>query len=202
MRILPLLLLPVVATLVSVFSGMGEVVFISDISETVVSILNPAVSIALVVTSGILISNLTIGFEEDSNISSLYASLPISGRNKFKSGVAKFVTLYFLLPVFALCGFIVALKSSSADVFYNFIFVFIFIQLANTVILRLEKDLPFSKPPSKFGGASKYSRLFISLLSGVLLVAAQIFIFRNFMFFIISIFVILSIIVLINKIPE
>lgn len=202
LRMVPVLFLPVVAALVTVFSGMGEVVFISDISETAVLILNPAVSMALVISSGILLSNLAVGFEEDSNISSLYASLPISGRNRFKNGVRKFITLYFLLPLFALCGIIVAFKSSSADVFYNFVFVFMFIQLVNTLTARLEKDLPFSKPPSKFGGASKYSRLFISLLSGILLIAAQIFIFRNFIFFIISIFVILSITVLINKIPE
>ncbi len=202
LRMVPVLILPVIAALVTVFSGMGEVVFISDISETAVRILNPAVTMALVISSRIIFSVISTGFEDDSGIKSLYASLPIESMSKFKAGISKFINLYFLTPVFILCGAVTAFKSPSPDVVYNLIFVFMFIVLVNSVFTRFGSGLPFSMPPSRTGGAAKYTQMFISLLLGALLIALQVIVFSNFIFFIIAIFVILLLIVLLNKFSE
>lgn len=200
LRLIPLLLLPLVATVITVFSGMNEMLFLSIMTNTSLLVLSPAISMTFIISSRILLSNLAIGFDEDENISSLYAALPVKSRYAFNNGVSKFIYINFLLPVLFLCSVIIAFKIQSVDIVFNFLYIFLFIVLINTVFAKLDRHFPFSVPPSKFNNASKYLQLLFSLLLGIVFILSQIFIFANFIFFIITIFVILLIIVFLNKI--
>ncbi len=197
-RLIPLLFLPIVATAITVFSGMNEMLFLSIMTNTSLLVISPAISMTFIVSSRILLSNLVIGFDEDENISSLYASLPVKSRYAFNNGLLKFVYIYFIIPVLLLCGIIIALKIQSVDIVFNFLYIFLFIVLINTIFAKLDKHFPFSVPVSKFNNSSKYLQILVSLLLGIVFIISQVFVFANFIFFIITIFVILLIIVFLN----
>lgn len=199
-RLMPVLILPIVATAITVLSGMNQMLFISVMTGTGPFVLSPAISMTFIVSSRILLTNLVIGFDEDENITSLYKSLPVKSIFDFKNGILKFVYVYFVIPVLILCGIIITIKIQSADVFYNLLYIFLFIVLMNTLFAKLDKHFPFSIPVSKFNNSSKYLQILISLLIGIMFVVSQIFVFVNFMFFIITIFVILLMILFLNKI--
>lgn len=200
LRLIPLLLLPIVATIITVFSGMNEMLFLSIMTNTSLLVLSPAISMTFIISSRILLSNLVIGFDEDENISSLYAALPVNSRYVFNNGSLKYIYINFLFPVLFLCSAIIMFKVQSVDIVFNFLYIFLFIVLINTVFAKFERHFPFSVPPSKFNNTSKYLQLLISIMLGIVFILSQIFIFANFIFFIITIFVILLIIVFINKI--
>ncbi|MFA7359539.1 MAG: hypothetical protein WC139_00735 [Candidatus Kapaibacterium sp.] len=199
-RLIPLLFLPIVATVITVFSGLNEILFLSIMTNTSLLVISPAISMTFIVSSRILLTNLVIGFDEDENISSLYSSLPVKSRYAFNNGIIKFVYFYFIIPVLFLCGLIITFKIQSVDIVFNFLYIFFFIVLINTVFAKLYKLLPFSVPVSKFNNSSKYLQILVSILLGIVFIISQIFIFANFIFFIIAIFVILLIIVFLNKI--
>lgn len=201
-RLIPLLFLPVVATIINVFSGMNEILLLSIMPDSSLLILNPAVSMTLIISSKILFTSLKTGFDEDENIVSLYSSLPIRSRFNFQIGVVKFINYYFTIPLVILCGTVILFKVQNIDVIYNLIFVLLFIMLVNIVTARLDSVLPFSASVSKFGSSSRYIQILVAMLIGIVFVVSQIIVFMNFIFFIIAIFVILLLIVLLNKTTE
>lgn len=202
-RLVPVLFLPLIATAVTVFSGVDEMLIMPGINESVqggILILSPAITLTLLISARLLFANLIIGFEGDENTDSLYASLPIKSRFEFQKGVLKFVSLYMIIPLIIVCCGLVMIKIPSADVAVNFLYVLLFILLFNSLFARFEKHYPFSVPVSRFNNSTKYVQLLIAIALGIVLTLTQVFVFKNFIFFITAIFVILVLIILLNKI--
>ncbi len=202
-RIVPVLFLPVIATLVTVFSGVDEMLImpgLNGLGKTGLIILSPAITLTLLISARLLYTNMIIGFEGDENVNSLYTSLPITSKFIFQKGILKFVSVYLTVPLIIVCCAIVLLRMPSIDIVANFVYILLFIILFNTLFARFDKDFPFSVPVSKFNNSTKYLQLLLAIILGIVLLITQIFVFKNFIFFITAIFVILLLIVLLNKI--
>lgn len=202
LRLIPVLLLPVIATAIAVFSDVNEMLIISGLdklSPYEVYVLSPSITITLIMAARLLYSNTKISFEEDDNIQALYSVLPVKSRYEFLKGVNKFVNLNLILPVSLLCMLIVLLRIQHFDILLNFLYLFAFVSLASTLLMRYDKIFPFTVQSTKFNNSTKYLHLFGAILMGIILIASQIFIFKNIMFIITAIFVILAVKVLLNK---
>lgn len=202
LRLMPVLLLPVIASAISVFSDTSEMLIISGLdklSPYEIYVLSPSITLALIMAARLVYSSTKIAFDEDENVQSLFDVLPVENRYKFLKGVNKFVTLYLVLPVSVLCLGIVLFRFMHYDILLNYIYLFVFISLYNSLSMRYDKVYPFTVPATKFNNSTKYLNLFAAILLGVVLVASQIFVFKNIIFFITAIFVILAVKVLLNK---
>jgi hypothetical protein len=173
---------------------------LNELGKNGIMILSPAITLTLLISSRLLYTNIVIGFEGDGNVNSLYSSLPIASKFVFKKGILKFVSIYLTMPLIIVCCTIVLLRITSIDIVANFVYVLLFIILFNTFFARFDKSFPFSIPVSKFNNSTKYLQLLLAIILGIVLIFTQIFVFKNFIFFITSIFVILLLIVLLNKI--
>ncbi|MEI7484311.1 MAG: hypothetical protein WCK13_06330 [Ignavibacteriota bacterium] len=203
LRLVPVLLLPVIATGIAVFSDGHEMLIISGLdklSPYEIYALSPSITLTIIMAANLVYSSTKISFEEDENIQSLFAVLPVENRLKFLKGVNKFVSLYLVFPVSVLCLGLVLFTFPHYDVLLNFVYLFAFISLFNTVSMKFDKVYPFTVPATKFNNSTKYFNLLGAILLGIVLVASQIFVFKNILFFITAIFVILAVKVLLNKI--
>ena len=203
LRLVPVLLLPVIATGIAVFSDVHEMLIISGLdklSPYEIYALSPSITLTIIMAANLVYSSTKISFEEDENIQSLFAVLPVENRLKFLKGVNKFVSLYLVFPVSVLCLGLVLFTFPHYDVLLNFVYLFAFISLFNTVSMKFDKVYPFTVPATKFNNSTKYFNLLGAILLGIVLVASQIFVFKNILFFITAIFVILAVKVLLNKI--
>jgi len=203
LRLIPVLLLPLIATAIAVFSDDKDMLIISGLnklSDFEVYVLNPSITITLIMAARLVYSNTKISFEGDENVQSMYSLLPISGKFNLLNGVSKFVNLYLILPVSLLTLGLVLFRIQSVDVFVNYLYLFAFVSLANTLFMRYDNVYPFSVHSTKFNNSTKYFQLLWAVLLGVVLIASQIFLFKNIIFIITAIFVILAVKVLLNKI--
>ncbi len=202
LRLMPVLLLPVIATAIAVFGDANEMLIISGLdklSPYEIYVLNPSITLALIMAARLVYSSTKIAFDDDENVQSMFDVLPVENRFKFLKGVNKFVSLYLVLPVSVICLGLVLFRFMHLDIFLNFIYLFSFISLYNTVSMKLDKVYPFTVPATKFNSSTKYLNVFLAILLGIVLVASQIFVFKNIIFFITAIFVILVVKVLLNK---
>jgi hypothetical protein len=173
---------------------------LDKLSPYEIYVLSPSITLTIIMAARLVYSSTKISFEEDENIRSLFAVLPVENRFKFLKGVNKFVSLYLLFPVSVLCLGLVLFRFPHYDVLLNFVYVFAFISLFNTLSMKFDKVYPFTVPATKFNNSTKYFNLLGAILLGIVLVASQIFVFKNILFFITAIFVILAVKVLLNKI--
>jgi hypothetical protein len=203
LRLMPVLLLPLVATAIAVFSDAEDMLIISGLnklSAAEVYVLNPSITITLIMVARLVYSNTKIAFEGDENVQSMYSLLPIASKFSFLKGVNKFVSLYLILPVSLISLGLVLYRIQSVDIFINYLYLFSFISLANTLFMRYDKLFPFTVQSTKFNNSTKYFQLLWAILLGLALIASQIFLFKNIIFIITAIFVILAVKVLLNKI--
>lgn len=203
LRLMPVLLLPLVATAIAVFSDAQDMLIISGLnklSEAEVYVLNPSITITLIMVARLVYSNTKIAFEGDENVQSMYSLLPIASKFSFLKGVNKFVNLYLILPVSLISLGLVLYRIQSVDILINYLYLFAFISLANTLFMRYDKLFPFTVQSTKFNNSTKYFQLLWAVLLGLVLIASQIFLFKNIIFIITAIFVILAVKVLLNKI--
>jgi hypothetical protein len=203
LRLMPVLLLPVIATAIAIFSDVNEMLIISGLhklSPYEIYVLSPSITLTLIMAARLVYSSTKISFDDDENVQSLFAVLPVENRFKFLKGVNKFVSLYLVFPVSVLCLGLVLFRFPHYDVLLNFVYVFAFISLYNTLSMKFDKVFPFTLPATKFNNSTKYFNLLGAILLGIILVASQIFVFKNILFFITAIFVILAVKVLLNKI--
>lgn len=203
LRLMPVLLLPVIATAIAMFSDVNEMLIISGLeklSPYEIYVLSPSITLAIIMAARLVYSSTKISFEEDENVQSLFEVMPVENRFKFLKGVNKFVSLYLVFPVSVLCLGLVLFRFPHYDVILNFVYVFAFISFFNTLTMKFDKVYPFTVPATKFNNSTKYFNLLGAILLGIVLVASQIFVFKNILFFITAIFVILAVKVLLNKI--
>jgi hypothetical protein len=203
LRLMPVLLLPLVATAIAVFSDAEDMLIISGLnklSNLEVYVLNPSITITLIMVARLVYSNTKIAFEGDENVQSLYSVLPVTSKFNFLKGVNKFVSLYLILPVSLISLGLVLYRIQSVDILINYIYLFVYISLANTLFMRYDKLFPFTVQSTKFNNSTKYFQLLWAILLGLVLIASQIFLFKNIIFIITAIFVILAVKVLLNKI--
>lgn len=203
LRLMPVLLLPVIATAIAMFSDVSEMLIISGLdklSPYEIYVLSPSITLTIIMAARLVYSGTKISFDEDENVQSLFSVLPVENRFKFLKGVNKFVSLYLVLPVSVLCLGLVLFRFPHYDVFLNFIYLYAFISLYNTLSMKFDRVYPFTVPATKFNNSTKYLNLLGAILLGIVLVASQIIVFKNILFFITAIFVILAVKVLLNKI--
>ena len=201
-RLIPVFLLPLIATAISVFSDVNEMLIISGmdkLSAYEIYVLSPSITITLIMVSRLVYSNTKISLGEDDSIQSLYSVLPIGNKYNFMKGVSKFVNLYLMLPVSIICLGLVLIRFQNYDVFVNFIYLYAFISLVNTLSMRYDKIYPFTVQSTKYNNSTKYIQLFGAILLGIGFIVSQIFLFKNIIFIITAIFVILGLKVLLNK---
>ena len=165
-----------------------------------VYVLSPSITITLIMAARLVYSNTKIAFEDDESIQSLYSVLPLGSKFNFLKGVNKFVNLYLIFPVMIVCLVLVLFRFPHFDVLMNFFYLYSYLSLADTLYMRFDKIFPFTVQSTKFNNSTKYIQLFGAILLGIVLIASQIFLFKNIIFLIIAIFVILGVKVLLNKI--
>jgi hypothetical protein len=193
----------VIATAIAMFSDVHEMLIISGLdklSPSEIYVLSPSITLTLIMAARLVYSSTKISFDDDENIQSLFEVLPVENRFKFLKGVSKFVSLYLVFPVSVLCVGLVLYRFPHVDVIYNFVYVYAFVSLYNTLSMKFDKVFPFTIPATKFNNSTKYFNLLGAILLGIVLVASQIFVFKNIIFLITAIFVILAVKVFLNKI--
>jgi hypothetical protein len=203
LRLIPVLLLPLIATAIAVFSDVNDLLIISGLDKLSVYevyVLSPSITITMIMAARLVYSNTKIAFEEDENVQSLYSVFPLESKFNFLKGVNKFVNLYLIFPVMFICLALVLFRLQNVDVLLNFFYLYSYLSLADTLYLRYDKIYPFTMQSTKFNNSTKYIHLFGAILLGIVLIASQIFLFKNIIFLITAIFVILVVKVLLNKI--
>lgn len=203
LRLMPVLLLPVIAVAIAVFGDVNEMLIVSGLikeSPYEVYVLSPSITLTLIMAARLVYSSTKISFDEDENVISVFNVLPLDSRFNFLKGVNKFVSFNLIIPVALLCLGLVLFRLPHYDVVLNFLYIYVFVSLYNAVSMKFDKVYPFTVPATKFNNSTKYFNLLGAILLGIVLVASQIFVFKHIIFFITAIFVILAVKVLLNKI--
>lgn len=206
MRIFPLLILPVLFTIVIILTNQGNIFFTyaqsSEIFETEIRVLNPSITLILLLSSRLLMMNLLYSEEGSINIVEFYQSLPIWSNKLFWMGVIAFVSVFLLIPIFILLSICLSFVAEQTAVVANMFFVFSFIIFLNSLNLINTKTLPFSISYSRYSSLTRLGGVIFTLLIGVVFFIFQILAFKNTIVFfaiIMSLFIFLGIFLLIKK---
>ncbi|MCE1165552.1 MAG: hypothetical protein LWX07_09150 [Bacteroidetes bacterium] len=184
LRLFPVLLIPVISTLVGVVSGISPMLVMTENGKIIndgILIVSPAVTITTLMCIRLLYANTKMALDTDGNIGWLYDSLPVE-RRKFANGVLKFIYVYFLVPVIAVTSLLLLTRLPAADVFLNQIYLFAFGIFVNSLLNRFDKTLPFTVESTKFNSSSKYIEILVVTLFGIVFFVSQIFIFKSIIF--------------------
>ena len=201
----PVALIPLIMASVGLISGIPELIYFkgnsesSDFVNTVILLMSPSITLTLMISSKMLISNTKILDENTYGTEWIYDSLPISDKGKIISGTAKFVYLRFILPVTALIFLIVLTTSDLKTAVMNILYVSSGIYFLITVSSLFDRTYPFTLESTKFNSASKFLEVFIAMASGMILFFIQIFVFQNIIFVIISVLIFTLISILLNR---
>ena len=184
MRLFPVLLIPVISTVIGVAAGMSPMLVMMEkgvpISEGLL-IISPAISITTLMCIRLLYANTKMSLDTDGNISWLYESLPVE-RRKFVNGASKYIFMYFVVPVVVTTSLLLLTRLPALDVFCNQFYLLAFGFFTNSLLNRFDRHLPFTIEGTKFNNSSKYIEILFVIIFGVVFFVSQIFIFKSIIF--------------------
>jgi hypothetical protein len=199
MRYIPMMVMPIVICIIGFFYE-GTNYFV--IHESTIPILNPSIAIILIMVIRIFISNLKIAEETSGDVEWLYKSLPIASPGEFYSGCIKYIYINFLLPLLLIMIAILAIKVDILTVLLNFIFIFSFMLLYNNILRRTDKEYPFTIDSGKINSMSRLLEILVLMFFAFIVIFVQFFVFEKYIYYFISIIIILLFNFIINKISQ
>ncbi len=205
LKYFPLAFMPLILVIVGMFSGLPKLLFFNKMSEpgsffsTAFMLISPSVSLTLLMSSRLLISNTKIMDENTSGTEWIYESLPLKEKGSVIKGANKYVYINYLLPVVILIFVLLCFKADFITVLLNILFVSASVYFINSITLLFDGVYPFTLESTKFNSASKFLEILISMITGVVLFLIQIFVFQNIIFVIISVVLMLILSYLINR---
>ncbi|MGB9695825.1 MAG: hypothetical protein ACPL2D_00890 [Ignavibacteria bacterium] len=187
MRIFPILILPLLSTVVIIFTNQSNIFFNPDPSfwffKTEIEVLNPSITLLLLLSSRLLLVNFLYSEEGTVNIVEFYKSLPIQSSKLFWIGVIVFVSVFLLFPIFIAVSICLLFVVDKIAVIANMIFIFSFIIFLNSLNLINIKILPFSLPSSRYSSFTRLGDVIFILPIGVVFLIFQILAFKNVVVF-------------------
>ncbi len=205
MKYIPYIIMPVMfITFGFVFNMKGFLFFdgsssLSPAFPSFVQLLSPSITIILMMSSRMLVSNTKIMDDITHDTDWIYMMLPVKDRNHFLKGASKSIYIVFLLPVMLLLFAALAIKGGLTDAILNTLYVGSGIYFFNSIASLIDKTMPFTLESGKFNSASKLGEIFLSMGLGVILILIQIFAFQNIIFALSSISIFLFLSFLINR---
>ncbi len=199
MRFIPMIMMPLIVCIIGLFYE-GNKYFL--VENSLIPIINPSIAIMLVLVMRIFISNLKISEETSNDIEWLYKSLPIASPAEFYRGCVKYIYLNFLLPLVIVMAAIIAVKVNLVTIILNFLFIMIFMLLYNSVMRLFDREYPFTIDSGKINSMSRLGEILLVMIFSAVIFFVEYLTFDNYIYYFISIFVILIINVFFNKILE
>ena len=205
LKYIPLAFVPVIVCLIGIFGDATAFLVFKqpDISiqylTSGIVILSPSITFTIIMCSRLLITNTKIAEENTGDIEWIYNSSPIKNKKSFLSGALKFINVNFIIPVILFTTFLLLLRVQPISVILNMFYITSFLFFVNSILLLLDKKLPFTLESSKFNSASKFLEILFTLVLGIIVFIVQIFIFQNVIFVIIAIAVLSGLTVFLNK---
>ncbi len=205
LKYFPLAFMPLVLVIVGILSGLPQLLFFNKTAETnsffntAYILLSPSITLTLLMSSRLLISNTKIMDENTSGTEWIYESLPMKEKGSAIKGANKFIYINYMLPVVLLIYIMLCFITDIVTVSLNIFFISASVYFINSVSLLFDKVYPFTLESTKFNSASKFIEIFIALIIGVALFLIQIFVFQNIIFVSVSTVSLLMLSYLINK---
>jgi len=190
LKYIPLFLMPIIVALIGIITDDNSFLLIRNkISD--VGILNPSITLLVLMMFRITINNLKFADENSENVEWIFQSLPFSHPKLIINGCLKYISLYFFFPIFILLTLLLMIKVNPEAVIANNFFIFsIAFFISKLSIIRV-KTFPFTIEITKINSFARLSELFISIFLGIITFVLQILVFRNYIFILISIIFIL-----------
>jgi hypothetical protein len=173
--------MPLIALCVGLILDIPEMLFLQW-GKNELLIVSPSLSVIILMSLMLILSGLRTSIDNDTDINWIYDSVPMGSRLQFKRGCLKFVLLYYLFPVFVISGSILSVKISVYEVLINFIYLLSFLLVFTEVLLRIGTALPFSAENLRLDSVTKYTDIFVVLITGTVFFVSQIIIFKNVIF--------------------
>ena len=205
LKYFPLAFMPLVLVIVGIVSGLPQLLFFNKMEEpnsffnTAYMLLSPSITLTLLMSSRLLISNTKIMDENTAGTEWIYDSLPVKEKSAAIKGANKFIYINYLLPVVILIYIMLCFMADIVTVSLNIFFISASVYFINSVSLLFDRVYPFTLESTKFNSASKFIEIFIALIIGVALFLIQIFVFQNIIFVSVSVVSLLILSYLINK---
>jgi len=199
MRFIPLMMMPVIICIIGFFyEDSGYFI----IANGLIPIINPSIAVILMMVARVLISNLKLAEESSIDIDWLYKSLPIKSPAEFYKGCVKFIYINFLIPLTVLIAVIMSFKVQISTVLLNFIFIIASMLLYNSILRIFDKEYPFTVNSSKINSMTRFGEIMLIILFSALVVILQFLVFNSYIYYFISIIVILLLNTFFNKYSE
>ena len=195
MRYFIFMIMPLVFTAVAVFSGIkGTVVFKPDNMENIttgIAVISPTILFIYILCARLIVSNTRIADANSNDTEWIYDSLPVNGVSMIRLGVLKFILVYFLIPLMIIMGALMSIRMDILSIAFNLLYVTSGVFLISSVLYRFDKAYPFTLDSTKMDSASKFVEIILTIFLGILIFISQLFIFKNIIFIIVSIPVLL-----------
>lgn len=205
LKFIPFALMPLMMVAVGLISGIRELLFFNPsesilFMNTELLILSPSVTMMIIMSAKLLVSNTKILDDISSDTLWIYENLSIPDKRLMINGANKFVYFNFILPILLLILLALSYAAGLFNVLMNVLFVAVSVYFVLSVGTMFDKVYPFTLESTKFNSASKLLEILFSMLLGVLIFLIQIFVFQNIIFVIIFIVVFITVSILLNRI--
>ncbi len=192
LKFIPLTFLPLIVCLITLFTGELTFSVFKDSADSI-KVLTPSISFTFIMCVRLLISVTKTEDDSSPEIRWVYSSLPILSLKRMQNANIKFVFVNFVFPVMIVLFCMLSFKMDVYHLLLNMIFIFTAAYFVNTFFLFFDRVYPFSLESTRYNSISKLGEIFFIMLIGIAIFVAQIFIFENVIFVIISIAVFLVI---------
>jgi len=151
-------------------------------------------SVLIVLNTGVL----GIKVSNYSESTWIYDAYPLGARKRFINGMRKFFVVYMLVPVCVILFILFSFNMPAVDAILHTLYIFVCANLYNSVFHLFNKDLPLTKDNTILNSVQRVSSLLIPLVAGVLFIVLQVYVYREFLYTIITITAILTLTFWIN----
>jgi hypothetical protein len=186
LKFIPLSFLPVIVCIIAVFTDTLTFKAFSN-SQNGISVLTPSISFTFIMCIRLIISATKTEEENSSEVKWIYLSLPILSLKRIQNANIKYVFANFAFPIIIILFVILSIKISLLPLVLNLLFILSATFFINAIFLKYDKVFPYSVEASKYNSVSKFGEILFIMLIGIAIFVAQIFIFENVIFVIISV---------------
>lgn len=202
-KYIPTLFLPLIFAVIAVATNTPGFLTLQSATFSkmvqVVPILGPTITMMIIMSSRLMITNTKISDENSAGTEWLYKSLPLKENVWVFNGVNKFIYINLIAPMIALVFLILLIKLDIKTVGINMLFIISCLFFINSLFSLFDKTFPFTLESSKFNSTSKFIEVLFTMMIGVAIFVGQIFIFQNIIFVVSVIAVMLIVSFLINR---
>lgn len=198
LKFIPLVFLPLIVCLIALFTDTYMYRSILG-SKNSILILTPSVSFTFIMCIRLLISATKIEDDNSADVKWIYFSLPLLRIKRIQNANIKFVFVNFAFPAIIILFLLLSIKFQILALFLNLVFLLSASYAMNSIFLMYDSIFPFSLESNKYNSASKLGEILFIMLIGIAIFVAQIFIFENVIFVIISVIMFLIISFALNQ---